>query len=175
MRRTRTGPPDKTARCTRRASPGCAACLELQLRTKEGVVKNILLSAEVIRLNGEQGYLKMFYDISERKQTEEQLHRAIQQVMSDASWFSRSLLEQLSRVRLGDAQETTKMVELSKRERQVLSRLAGGASNDAIAAELGLSTQTICNYVSNVYDKLGVHSRAEAIVWARWVGPGASL
>lgn len=36
-------------------------------------------------------------------------------------------------------------------------------TNDAIGQELGLVSQTVRNY----NDKLGVHSRAEAIVWAR--------
>jgi PAS domain S-box-containing protein len=141
--------------------------LELQLRTKDGAVKTILMSAEVIRLDGHEGYLKMFYDISERKQTEEQLHRAIQEVMSNASWFSRSLIDQLRRIRLGDTQGEGEAVELSRREQQVLERLAAGMNNDAIAADLGLSAQTVRNYVSNIYDKLGVRSRAEAVVWAR--------
>lgn len=41
------------------------------------------------------------------------------------------------------------------------------ASNNAIAHELGLATQPVRNYISNLYDKLGVHTRAEAVVWAR--------
>ncbi len=45
--------------------------------------------------------------------------------------------------------------------------MARGKSNDAIAAELGIATQTVRNYISVIYDKLGVNSRAEAIVWAR--------
>ena len=56
---------------------------------------------------------------------------------------------------------------LSTCERQVLEQLASGRNNDAIAAELGIATQTVRNYISTVYDKIGVNSRAEAIVWAR--------
>lgn len=40
-------------------------------------------------------------------------------------------------------------------------------NNEQIAAELGIVTQTVRNYISALYDKLGVNSRAEAIVWAR--------
>ncbi len=139
--------------------------LELMLRTKDGNVKDILMSAEVIRLDGGEGYLKMFYDITERKQTEEQMHGAIQAVMNDASWFSRSLIEQLTRIRTGG--KALPSVELSKRERQVLEHLANGANNEAIAQELGLSAQTVRNYISTIYSKLGVNSRVEAAVWAR--------
>ena len=56
---------------------------------------------------------------------------------------------------------------MTKRERDVLARLARGANNEIIAAELGVAVQTVRNYVAAVYDKLGVHSRAEAVVWAR--------
>jgi DNA-binding NarL/FixJ family response regulator len=49
----------------------------------------------------------------------------------------------------------------------VLGRVAQGAGNEQIARELGIATQTVRNYISTLYDKLGVRSRAEAIVWAR--------
>ena len=140
--------------------------LELKLRTKEGGVKDILISATVIRLDGDDGYLKMFYDITKRKETEEHMHRAIQQVMTDTSWFSHKLMERLTNIRSGDTQKLA-IVDLSQRERQVLERMAGGMSNEAIAAELGIAVQTARNYVSTIYDKLGVHSRGEAIIWAR--------
>jgi PAS domain S-box-containing protein len=140
--------------------------LELELRTKEGEVKAILISAEVIRLDGDDGYLKMFYDITERKETEEQMHTAIQEVMTDTGWFSHKLMERLANVRSGGTPKR-EVVDLSQRERQVLERMAVGMSNDAIAAELGIAVHTVRNYISNVYDKLGVHTRGEAIIWAR--------
>ena len=139
--------------------------LELRLKTKEGGVRDVLMSAAVVRLDGHEGYLKMFYDVSERKRTEEQMHRAIQAVMNDASWFSRSLIEQLGRIRTGG--EAPVSVPFSKREREVLERIAHGLNNDAIAAELGLAPQTVRNYVATIYDKIGVHTRVEAVVWAR--------
>lgn len=140
--------------------------LELKVRTKGGEVLDILLSGEVVDLGGEQGNLRMFYDISERKQTEEQLHRALREVMSDTSWFSHKVLERLAQLKLGTT-EPTAGVDLSHREQQVLELLAGGQSNETIARALGLSPQTVRNYVSTIYSKLGVHSRVEAVVWAR--------
>jgi PAS domain S-box-containing protein len=44
--------------------------LELHLRTKAGETRNILLSSDVIRLDGHSGQLRMFYDITRRKQAE---------------------------------------------------------------------------------------------------------
>lgn len=56
---------------------------------------------------------------------------------------------------------------LSARERQVLALMADGHGNAAIAERLGISEKTVRNHASNVFDKLGVWSRAQAIVFAR--------
>jgi RNA polymerase sigma factor (sigma-70 family) len=57
--------------------------------------------------------------------------------------------------------------ELSPRERETLSLLAGGLSNSEIAERLGISEKTVRNHLSHLFDKLGVWSRAQAIVFAR--------
>jgi DNA-binding CsgD family transcriptional regulator len=56
---------------------------------------------------------------------------------------------------------------LSSRERDVLSLMTEGLSNGEIAARLSISEKTVRNHTSNVFDKLGVWSRAQAIVFAR--------
>lgn len=61
---------------------------------------------------------------------------------------------------------------LTDRERDVLDQLAAGADNTAIARALFLSEKTVRNYVSMIFAKLGVGSRAEAIVLARDAGLG---
>lgn len=62
--------------------------------------------------------------------------------------------------------------ELTPREVEVLAHMARGASNKAIAEELVVTPKTVRNYVSRIYDKLGVESRARAIVLAREAGLG---
>ena len=56
---------------------------------------------------------------------------------------------------------------LSPRERETLSLLAEGLSNNEIAERLGISEKTVRNHLSHLFDKLGVWSRAQAIVFAR--------
>jgi DNA-binding NarL/FixJ family response regulator len=56
--------------------------------------------------------------------------------------------------------------ELTRREYEVLGLLAQGQSNNAIADRLFLSEKTVRNHLSLIFDKLGVSSRAEAIVLA---------
>jgi pimeloyl-ACP methyl ester carboxylesterase/DNA-binding CsgD family transcriptional regulator len=61
---------------------------------------------------------------------------------------------------------------LSARERQVLKLIAEGLSNADIATQLQISEKTVRNHASNVFDKLGVWSRAQAMVFARDHGFG---
>jgi pimeloyl-ACP methyl ester carboxylesterase/DNA-binding CsgD family transcriptional regulator len=56
---------------------------------------------------------------------------------------------------------------LTVRERGILTLLTEGLSNADIAERLGLSEKTVRNHISNLYDKLGVWTRAQAIVFAR--------
>jgi pimeloyl-ACP methyl ester carboxylesterase/DNA-binding CsgD family transcriptional regulator len=56
---------------------------------------------------------------------------------------------------------------LTVRERGILSLLSEGLSNADIAERLDLSEKTVRNHISNVFDKLGVWTRAQAIVFAR--------
>ena len=144
--------------------------VEWPLTTKEGNTLDILASAAVIEVDDTPCLLHMCYDITERKQTEEEMLQAIHEVMQDAAWFSRSLMEKLAQVRAKRAGNTVmgrEVAELTRREKQVLEQMAKGRSNNVIAAELELSVRTVRNYITCLYEKLGVHSRAEAVVWAR--------
>ena len=63
---------------------------------------------------------------------------------------------------------------LTSREREVLTLLTEGLGNADIAERLALSEKTVRNHVSNLFDKLGVWSRAQAIVFARDRGFGTA-
>lgn len=62
--------------------------------------------------------------------------------------------------------------ELTEREREILDLIAAGLTNAVIARRLLLSPKTIRNHVSNIFSKLQVADRAEAIVRARRAGLG---
>jgi DNA-binding CsgD family transcriptional regulator/tetratricopeptide (TPR) repeat protein len=55
---------------------------------------------------------------------------------------------------------------LSAREIEVLRLVAAGRTNHAIASELFLSERTVHRHISNIFDKLGVHSRTAAASYA---------
>jgi DNA-binding CsgD family transcriptional regulator len=62
------------------------------------------------------------------------------------------------------------LVELTGRERKVLALVAAGLSNVEIGAKLFISEKTVRNHLTRIFDKLGVNSRARAIVLARDAG-----
>jgi DNA-binding NarL/FixJ family response regulator len=64
--------------------------------------------------------------------------------------------------------------ELSEREREVLELMARGLSNGEIARKLVVSPKTVRNHASNVFTKLQVADRSEAVLRARRAGLGGS-
>jgi DNA-binding NarL/FixJ family response regulator len=62
--------------------------------------------------------------------------------------------------------------DLTDREREILNLIAQGHNNHEIAVQLVLSPSTVRNYVSNIFSKLQVADRAQAIVRAREAGLG---
>jgi pimeloyl-ACP methyl ester carboxylesterase/DNA-binding CsgD family transcriptional regulator len=63
--------------------------------------------------------------------------------------------------------EDSPFASLSPRELQILTLVADGLANADIAERLSISDKTVRNHVSHLYDKLGVWTRAQAIVFAR--------
>jgi DNA-binding NarL/FixJ family response regulator len=64
--------------------------------------------------------------------------------------------------------------ELSAREREVLELLARGRTNSEIARQLVVAPKTVRNHVSNIFTKLQVTDRSEAIARARTAGLGGT-
>jgi len=63
--------------------------------------------------------------------------------------------------------EDPAFASLSPREREVLMLITEGLGNAQIGERLSISEKTVRNHVSNLFDKLGVWTRAQAIVFAR--------
>jgi DNA-binding NarL/FixJ family response regulator len=62
--------------------------------------------------------------------------------------------------------------ELSEREREILGMIAAGRTNEQIADHLVVSLKTVRNHVSNIFVKLEVADRAQAMAMARQAGLG---
>jgi DNA-binding NarL/FixJ family response regulator len=115
---------------------------------------------------GARGYLLKGVD-----QTE--VLRAIQAVSSGEAIFSPSIAQRLIQYFATLKQQAPLVFpELTDREREVLTWLAQGYTNAAIAEKLVLSPKTVRNHVSTIFSKLQVASRAEAMLRAREAGLG---
>ncbi len=62
--------------------------------------------------------------------------------------------------------------ELTERELEVLNLIAGGLNNHDIAGQLHIAVKTVSNHISNIFNKLQVVDRAQAIIKAREAGLG---
>lgn len=74
----------------------------------------------------------------------------------------KSYISEGARNRLDSNLETN----LTKRERQVISMIASGLSNAAIAEQLFLSPKTVDNHRTNLMQKLDLHNTAEVVAYA---------
>jgi DNA-binding NarL/FixJ family response regulator len=66
----------------------------------------------------------------------------------------------------GEVRSGQNIETLTEREREVLTLLAKGMTNKDIAQTLFLSVRTVEAHLRNVYGKLGVATRTEAVLWA---------
>jgi DNA-binding NarL/FixJ family response regulator len=98
------------------------------------------------------------------------LTKCVRAVHGNQIWISGPQLEFVMKA-LSEAPSTNLVgvngqVLLSKRERQVVHCLIEGLSNKEIAHELQLSEHTIKNYLFSIFNKLGVSSRVEVVLYA---------
>ena len=144
---------------------------DVQLRTPDGAAIEGALSAESVVIHDEACALLVIQDVTDRKRTEMELISAIEAVMKDASWFSRTVMEKLAHVRRPQA-SSQDCDSLTARESEVLELICNGRSDGEIAEALGLSRNTVRNHVATLYGKIGVNRRSAAVVWGRERGFG---
>lgn len=107
----------------------------------------------------------------------ETLANAVRAAARGESWLSPSVATQVVQAALEQTSSDNMQGEysliasdenigLTSREREVLSLLAHGLDNTSIARELVVTKRTVQNHVSNIYGKLGVETRTEAMLYA---------
>jgi len=113
---------------------------------------------------GADGYLL-------KRSRPEQLQTAIQDVLEGGAPMTSEIAR---RVVASFRQRATKRDEtagLTPREEEVLGYLSKGFANKEIAAKMAVSYETVRDHLRNIYEKLHVHSRTEAV--ARYLGSSA--
>ena len=96
------------------------------------------------------------------------LIRAIHTVASGHSYLDPQITKQaLHWIRTGPCSETQVqgIARLSPQERLILPLLSEGKTNKEIAVQLRLSDKTVKNYLANIFEKLHVKRRTEAVAW----------
>ena len=133
------------------------------LRSQNATTKLVILSTnevpervQVTLKAGADGYVH-------KDETVATILHAIDAVVQDDIWVSPKLIRALTAV---PTQQAQPQVNLTEREHQLLFLMVQGRTNAEIARSLSLTTQTVRNYCSRLYEKIGVHTHGEAIVWA---------
>ncbi len=123
----------------------------LSLASSEGYVRTILNWGEPV--------IRLLYQAAQNGIYTEYCQRLIDEFDVQAPQTNR------------DAEGTSELVEpLSDREIEVLIHIAHGCTNQEIAQELVLSLYTVKSHARNIYGKLGVKNRTEAVARARLLG-----
>ena len=140
-------------------------------------IKQVAPSAKIIMLtvsdeeadlydaikNGASGYLLKDASI-------DQVAQAVRVVADGQSLISPSmaakLLEEFKTISTAGAKQDVIMPKLTDRELEVLNLVARGLNNREIARDLFISENTVKNHVRNILEKLQLHSRMEAVMYA---------
>ncbi len=95
-----------------------------------------------------------------------ELVRAIRIVDGGDALLHPAVAARVLREVVADAERTQRQAKLTPREREVLSLLAHGRPNKAIALDLGVAEKTVKTHVGNILGKLGLADRTQAALYA---------
>ena len=108
---------------------------------------------------GAQGYIL-------KDCTPEDLTRAIRTVYAGDTIMAQDIAKKMLKTFEGIRSEAEITPRLTERELGVIKALARGKSNKEIALSLGISEKTVRNHASNIYKKLHIFDRTQAVIYA---------
>lgn len=101
----------------------------------------------------------------------EKLYEAIKDILSGGATMSPSIAKKTMQLLLKPILTTTEknidLVQLTEREMEVLEHISNGLKNKIIADKLFISIATVKKHIENIFNKLQVHNRIEAIQKAK--------
>lgn len=101
----------------------------------------------------------------------DKLYEAIHEILNGGATMSPSIAQKTMRLLRNpiaiSSEKDKELVELSPREIEVLEQLSKGLKNQLIADNLFLSVSTVKKHIENIFNKLQVHNRIEAIQKAK--------
>ncbi len=103
-----------------------------------------------------------------KESSQQQLVKGITAIFNGEFWLSRRLLAQyLERTRSKPRKVSHSTNILTRREKQILSLTATGATNTEIAEHLSVSMHTVKTHIYNLFKKIDVSNRIQAVNWAK--------
>jgi DNA-binding CsgD family transcriptional regulator len=109
-----------------------------------------------------RGVRGLFY----RDESPDIMSKGVSAILNEELWYSRKTTTRL----LLDNSSYARTIQvasfgLTTREKEILREIAAGASNTAIADKFNISAHTVKNHIYNIYRKIKVKSRLEAVLW----------
>jgi DNA-binding NarL/FixJ family response regulator len=113
--------------------------------------------------SGAAGYLLKEISIDEIGQSVRNVHRG-QRLVTPS--LAAKLITEFAGIARRPVDRRIEPPQLTPREVEVLRHVADGGSNRMIAGQMGISENTVKNHVRNILEKLRLHSRMEAVLYA---------
>lgn len=135
----------------------------MALQGKQDLAQALSVLEKALALAQPERYVRVFLD--EGEAMARLLHHAKAHHMG-TGFVSELLAEMPNKSDVGLASSHPLIEPLSERELEVLKRIASGDSNEEIASRLIISVKTVKRHISNIYAKLGVKTRTQAIALA---------
>lgn len=138
---------------------------------KEIKSKNIPLKVLMLTVHNEVEYLLKAVDIGVdgyvlKDSDSSELKDAIISIMNGESYIQPSLIPMLNAKLISRDTDKDKIEQLTRREMEVLAKVASGMFNKEIAISLNISERTVKNHLSNIFKKIQVSDRTQAAVFA---------
>lgn len=137
-----------------------------EIKNSKASVKTLILTAHsepryLISAinNGVDGYIVKDTEVSE-------LRKSIHIILRGEKYIQPNLVQILDYELKNNLEEEKKFNYLTKREYEVLLKIANGMSNKEIATILNVSERTIKNHISNIFKKIKVSDRTQAAIYA---------
>jgi len=126
------------------------------------ILASPIIDLEIIKL-GVKSHVKGFIIMNI---SPEELVEAIKTVYKGESYISKEITLEIFEdfANLNDSEKTKLVEPLTKKEEEILHFLKRGLSNKEIANILGISEKTVKSHLTNIYSKLNVSSRLEAVL-----------
>ncbi|MDJ0808055.1 MAG: LuxR C-terminal-related transcriptional regulator [Gammaproteobacteria bacterium] len=106
----------------------------------------------------------VFYDHADQ----DQLLKGVEKIFEGECWFSRKVMTRyMSRHRNTQRRPSQTMSVLTMKERQIIWCMAKGDSNKKIAKRLNISDRTVKTHVYNIFRKINVTNRVQAVNWVK--------